>query len=289
TTTQQDVSSAQITFMPFWLGYEPPSNDQNTVIVATDGTGDVRATPKTVTVDSWSCPCMGVSPWFDAVTSGSQYVVPANCPANLSASDWSIEDSSVDQALSRTMNPPSNYSQNDTVAYFDAGKSHTHTGFCSPAPGTTQATFFQYQVYESGSWTIGLFNPQDVGGFCLARIKSTVPAGYRYYGVTGWTHMTGQGDVGLFTLSPTRARMYCNFQSGMSVYDWTSMRLQALAQQLAGHDVATAQQILMHTTGIAADSMTPQIVLSGTTTLPRDPSHITFHIVPIPCPPCSYH
>jgi hypothetical protein len=235
------------------------------VIVATDGSGEVKAQTVTVRVgQAQSAPIEAVKT-TNPFTGGVSYVVPAGCgdptPANTAAT------AALKQAL-RGKVPTGQVAFGNPAVTLDSASLT-----CTPTAGTSRTAPFTYTQAIDGSASQSAYAPTDVLTYQLAQLtKAAVATGSQYALRDTLICPTGPQ---IASATATKATVTCAAY-GVAEWQWSADALQALARSLAGKSQADALQLLDATPGIDAGSAVIRLSHGGT--LPTDPSKIALSV-----------
>ena len=235
------------------------------VVVATDGSGQVKATLVTTSVSQvQSAPIAAVQTIGARVT----YAVPAGCgdpsPASVAAT------SALTAQLARAVAA-------GQVAFGSPSVSINRGSLtCSPPAGTQRTAPFTYTQALDGSATQGTYTPGDVFSYQMQQLR----AGVRQLGspyVLGNMLVCPSGPS-LQSATATRATVACAAY-GVAEWPWSDQALRALAAQVAGKSQSQALAILNGTPGIEPGSAMLSLPRGVTiTTLPTNPDQIALFI-----------
>ncbi|MBA3827080.1 MAG: hypothetical protein H0X24_24705, partial [Ktedonobacterales bacterium] len=229
-----------------------------TVVAATDGSGQIRATALHVSIHSATS--QPIDAPFDAARKA--YVVPANCGDHQPAYDAAFQGVKY-QLDSR--------SPGGTVVFAgpDIGFDDS-SFFCFPTPGTASSRPFTYSEYIDGFGFHAYYFLVDAQNYQIAQLQRGVPAHDIVLAVQTCTKVPKMTNA-----SAARVTITCP-TSGTAGWDWPADALSALAQRIVGLSPAAARQLLGTLPGIVPGSV--QIVLSNGSLLPSDAGAMTVQV-----------
>ena len=236
------------------------------VTVATDGSGEVKASQVTVRVSQPQSSPIEATKTMNPFTGGISYDVPANC------GDATPATNAATTALKQALNgkvPAGQVAFGSPVVTIDRGSLT-----CSPTVGTSRTTPFTYTQSIDGSAAQSSYNPQDVSHYQYSQLQKAATAFGSQY-VLRDTLICPKAPQ-LVSATSTRATVACTAY-GVAEWQWTTDALQALARSLAGKSKDAALQILNSTPGIDAGSAVIDLIQGNT--LPSDANDITIIVV----------
>jgi hypothetical protein len=247
------------------------------VAVATDGSGQVKASQITARVSQARSGPIAAQKITDPFTGGVSYVVPSGCGDPTPAIDAATAALKAQLgALVPAVQMP-----------FGAPSITINRGSltCSPGPGTQQSAPFTYAQAIDGSATQGTYSPDDVRAYQRGQLDQAVRAQGGQY-VLDYALICPQGTQ-VATASTTQASILCP-AGGVVEWNWTSDALKALARSLAGKHKDEALRLLDVTPGVEPGTSTIDAPSSGTLTviqpgdtLPSDPNSIIVVVIPL--------
>jgi hypothetical protein len=221
------------------------------VIVATDGSGQLKATLVTTSVTQVQSGPIDASQSINPFTGGVTYSVPAALTAQL---ERAVPTGRV------AFGSPSVSINRDSLT-------------CSPAAGTQRSAPFTYTQAIDGSASQGTYYPGDVFTYQMQQLQAAArQLGSPY--VLGNTLVCPPGPS-VQSATATRATIECAAY-GVAEWPWSDQALRALAAQLADKTPSQALAILNATPGIEPGSATIALPSGVTiTNLSTNPADIT--------------
>jgi hypothetical protein len=238
----------------------------NTVVVATDGSGQVKAAQVSAHVTQAQSAPIAAPSAIKPATGRQYYYVPAGCGDPTPAIDAAT--AALKAALARQI--PAGQ-----VAFGGPSLSITRGSLtCSPGAGASRDAPFTYVQAIDGNATQGTYNPIDVRTYQRGQLQQAVQNLGDQYALRD-TLICPQGPQ-LVGATATRATVQCTAY-GVAEWQWTPDALDALARSLAGKHKDEALRLLDATPGLEPGTSTIDL-LSGDT-LPDDPSAISIILV----------
>ena len=246
------ATSATITFTRVTKAIAVP---HTTLIAATDGSGQIRATELDVSIHhATSLP-------IDApyVAKYQSYIVPDGCGDPQPAYDAAFQGVSY-QLESR--------SPGGSIVFYGPGFSFDDGSFfCSPTARTASAQPFTYSEFIDGYGFHVYYLLIDAQSYQIAQLQKYIPAHEVLLTVQTCTGVPKTANA-----SQTRVTITCP-TTGIAGWDWPADALTALAQQLVGLTPSAAKQLLNTLPGIVPGSA--QITLTSGALLPSDAGAMT--------------
>jgi hypothetical protein len=238
------------------------------VVVATDGSGPLKATLVTTSVSQVQSGAIDAVQTTNPFTGGVTCSVPAGCGDPSPASDAAT--SALTAQLARAV-PAGQVPFGSPSVSINRGSLT-----CSPAAGTQRTSPFTYTQAIDGSASQGTYNPGDVFTYQMQQLQAAArQLGSPY--VLGNTLLCPPGPT-VQSATANRATIKCA-AFGVAEWPWSDQALRALAAQLAGKTPGQALAILNATPGIEPGSATIALPSGVTiTNLPTNPADITLFV-----------
>jgi hypothetical protein len=238
------------------------------VIVATDGSGQIRASILSARVSQARSQPIAAEKTINPFTGGVTYVVPSDCGSPTPAINIAL--SALTTQLKRSV--PSGQ-----VAFGSPVMTPDHGSLtCSPVAGTQRTALFTYTQAIDATATQSVYDPNAVVGYQQAQLQQATQALGSPY--TLRDTLLCPGGPQLLNATSTRATLQCAAY-GVAEWPWSADQLHTLAQSLAGKTKDAAQQVLDATPGIEAQSAVIDLPSAAGGKLPPDASDITIILV----------
>jgi hypothetical protein len=239
----------------------------DSIIVATDGSGQVKAAPTTVHMTRVASNPIAATKTINPFTGGVSYSVPAGCgsptPA-IDAATTALKDKLKGLAL-----PSGQIAFGSPAISINRGSLT-----CAPAAGTQRTAPFTFTQMIDGSATQASYDPHEIVKYQYSQLqRAAQQLGSPY--VLRDTLICPEGPK-LVSATSTRATVECSAY-GVAEWPFSADQLRALAQKLAGKSKAEAMAILDATPGIEPGSETFNHLQGDT--LPNKADDITIIIV----------
>jgi hypothetical protein len=248
------------------------------VTVATDGSGQVKASQVSARVTQAQSGQIPAIQTTNPFTGGVSYVVPAGCGDPAPAIDAATNALKTQLgALVPAVQLP-----------FGAPSISINRGSltCSPGPGTQRSAPFTYVQAIDGSATQGTYSPDDVRAYQRGQLDQAVRALGGQYTLDN-ALICPQGTQ-VASATATQASILCP-AGGVVEWGWTSDALKALARSLAGKHTDEALRLLDTTPGVEPGTSIIEVPSNGSATviirpgdtLPSDPNAIIVVVIPL--------
>lgn len=239
----------------------------DTIVVATDGSGQVRAALEQVGVTQAQTSPLPAVPSTNPFTGSPVYTVPARCGDPTPAIDTATA------ALTAQLRSQLAAGQ---VAFGTPSVTISRGSLtCSPAAGTQRSMPFTYTQAIDGTASQGTYSPADVRAYQGQQLHLMI-------GQLGGQYMLDAPvlcpeGIRIQSAGSSRATLACP-AGGIVEWQWSAPALAALARSLAGKTTSAALQLMDATPGMQPGTST--INLPNGATLPTDPTRIEIALIP---------
>jgi hypothetical protein len=240
----------------------------DTVVVATDGSGQIRAGILSARVSQARSQPIAAEKTINPFTGGVMFAVPSGCGSPTLAINAAT--SALTTQLKRSV--PSGQ-----VAFGSPAITPDHGSLtCSPVAGTQSSAPFTYTEAIDATATEGVYDPKAVVSYQEAQLQQATQALVSPY--TLRDTLVCPGGPQLLNATSTRATLQCAAY-GVAEWPWSADQLHTLALSIAGKTKDAAQQILDTTPGIEAHSAEIDLPSTAGGKLPANASDITIILV----------
>lgn len=239
------------------------------VVVATDGSGQIRAGKLSARASQVRSKSIAASKTINQATGGVSYSVPSGCGSPTPAIDAATN--AVMAQLKQETTP------SGQVAFGGITVTTNRASLtCAPMAGTVRTTPFTYTQAIDATASRGAYDPKTIVSYQNAQLQQATKLKGSPYVLRDT--LICPGGPKLVSTTNTRATLQCTAY-GVAEWPWSADQLHTLAQSLAGKTVAEAQQILDSTPGIEAGSAVIGLPAAADGKLPDDAGDITLVLV----------
>jgi hypothetical protein len=238
------------------------------VVVATDGSGQVKGSLITARVTQARSSAISAQKTINPFTGGVSYIVPSGCGDPTAANNAAIK------ALKAQLTSQASATQIPFGAPTVTINRSSLT--CSPSAGTQQSGPFTYTQAVDGIAAQATYSPEDVRAYQRQQLEQAVRAlGGQY--TLDYARICPQGTQ-VATVGATQADILCA-AGGVVEWNWTTDALKTLARSLAGESKEEALRMLDATPGVEPGKST--IDLPNGARLPTDPNDVLVLVIPV--------